>query len=119
MDSQRDIIAEGAASYEEWRAGLLTDSEAVALYEEEARKKELWLRLVEARKAAGLSRAEVAERLGVSESQVARIERRGYDTATVRALRRYVEALGQGYSLTVVISRDPDRRAGDRLTAVS
>src|SRR6266508_4632382 len=98
VDSHRDIIAEGAANYEAWRQGLLADRESVARYEEEVRKNELWLQLVEARETAGLSRAELAQRLGVSETQVARIERRGYDTCTVRTLQRYVEALGEGYS---------------------
>jgi DNA-binding XRE family transcriptional regulator len=119
MESQRDIVAEGTASYNEWRAELLANQESVALYEEEARKKELWLQLVEARDAAGLSRAEMAERLGVSEAQVTRIERRGYDACTVRALQRYVEALGQDYSLTVVISRRADHASAGGLKVVS
>jgi DNA-directed RNA polymerase specialized sigma subunit len=49
------------------------------LYEEEAAKKELWLQLVEARQAAGLTQAEVAARLAIIQSQVSRIKRRGYD----------------------------------------
>jgi len=45
----------------------------------------------------------LAERLGVSQAQVARIEKRGYDSYTLTTLRRYVEALGEGYSLEVSI----------------
>jgi len=71
------------------------------VYEEEAAKKELWLQLVEARQAAGLTQAEVAKRLEVSPAQVARIEKRGYDAYTLTTLRRYVEALGEGFSLEV------------------
>ncbi|HEY7030207.1 MAG TPA: helix-turn-helix transcriptional regulator [Thermomicrobiales bacterium] len=114
-----DIVADGKASYEEWRAELLGDPESVALYEEEARKKDLWLQLVEARHAAGLSRAEMAERLGVSEAQVTRIERRGYDACTIRALQRYVEALGPGYSLTIEIARRSDDGPAAGLNAAS
>ena len=45
----------------------------------------------------------MAERLGVSQAQVARIEKRGYDAYTLNTLRRYVEALGEGFSLEVRI----------------
>jgi transcriptional regulator with XRE-family HTH domain len=43
-------------------------------------EKELWLQLVEARQAAGITQAELAKRLGVSQAQVARIEKCGYDS---------------------------------------
>lgn len=66
---------------------------------------ELWLRLVEGRQAAGLTQAQLAERLGVSQARVVRIEKRGYDAHTLTTLRRYVEALGQGFSLEVKIRR--------------
>ena len=45
----------------------------------------------------------MAERLGVSQAQVSRIEQRGYDAHTVKTLRRYVEALGEGFELEVRI----------------
>lgn len=62
---------------------------------------DLWLQLVDARLAAGLTQAQVAERLGVAQTQVARIEKRGYDANTLSTLRRYVAALGDGFSLEV------------------
>lgn len=55
------------------------------------------------RQAAGITQAELAKRLGVSQAQVARIEKRGYDAYTLNTLRRYVEALGAGFHLTVAI----------------
>ncbi len=82
---------------------MLADPQLATLYEEEAAKKELWLQLVEARQEAGLTQAEVAGRLGVSERQVARMEERGYDTFTLDALRRYVQVLGVGFRLEVRI----------------
>ncbi len=88
-------ISEGAARYERWRDAQLVDPEFRAVYEEEATKSELWLQLVEARQAAGLTQAELAARLGVSQAQVARIEKRGYDAYTLTTLRRYVDALGE------------------------
>src|SRR5437667_114410 len=61
----------------------------------------LW-ELVEARKAAGLTQAELARRLGVSQAQVARIEKCGYDSYTLNTLRRYVQALGRTLEVTVM-----------------
>ena len=96
-----DIAEEGAKRYQEWRERLLSDPETRAIYEEEAAKSELWLQLVEARQKAGLTQRQMAERLGVSQAQVARIEKRGYDAYTLNTLRRYVTALGDGFSLEV------------------
>jgi transcriptional regulator with XRE-family HTH domain len=84
---------------------LWADPEYRAIYEEEAAKSELWLQLVEARQAAGLSRAQMAKRLGVSQADVARIEERGYDTSTLNELRRYVQVLDPDFVLEVSIRR--------------
>jgi transcriptional regulator with XRE-family HTH domain len=60
---------------------------------------------VETRHESGLTQAEVARRLGVSQAQVARIEKRGYDAYTLTTLRRYLRALGSEYSLEVRVRR--------------
>jgi DNA-binding XRE family transcriptional regulator len=109
---KRDLAREGAEQYLEWRHELLATPEDRRVYEEEAAKKELWLQLIEARQGAGLTQAELAERLGVSQAQVARLEKRGYDAYTLNSLRRYVEALGDGFRLEVFIrSDDPEPTA--------
>ena len=109
-DTRRNYIAKGQTAYEEWRDSFLADPENRRIYEEEAAKKDLWLQLVEARLAAGLTQAEVAERLGVTQSQVARIEKRGYDAYTLTTLRKYVEALGNSFALEVrVVCHRPVR----------
>jgi DNA-binding XRE family transcriptional regulator len=100
---KQDVIAEGERDYEEWRRSLLNTPEKRALYEEVAAKSDLWLQLVEARMAAGLTQEEMAKRLGVSQAQVSRIEKRGYDAYTLNTLRRYVRALGDGFSLEVKV----------------
>jgi len=105
MVRKRDLTAEGQASYQQWRDELRTDPEYQAIYAAEAAKSELWLQLVEARQAAGLTQAELAQRLGVSQSQVARIEKQGYDAYTLTTLHRYVEALGDEFSLEVTVRR--------------
>src|SRR6266849_2790101 len=99
---------DGRRLFEEDRARMLADPEYRRIYEEEAAKKELWVQLVEARQAAGLTQAEVAKRLGVSQAQVARIEKRGYDAYTLNTLRRYVQALGEGFALEVRV-RQPEK----------
>ena len=98
-------IDEGARRYEAWRKRLLANPETEALYHEEAAKKELWMQLVEARHDAGLTQVQMAERLGVTQTQVARIEKAGYDAYSLNTLRRYVAALGEGYELEVRIRR--------------
>ena len=99
---RRDHIEEGEQAYQAWRDTLLSDPEAREIYKEEAAKKELWLQLVEARQAAGLTQVELARRLGVSQAQVARIEKSGYDSYTLNTLRRYVQALGKRLEVAVV-----------------
>lgn len=101
IESKRDYIAEGQASYTRWREKLLADPENRRLHEEEAAKLDLWLQLVEARMDAGLTQAEMAKRMGVSQAQVARIEKKGYDSYTLNTLRRYIKALGEGFKLEV------------------
>jgi DNA-binding XRE family transcriptional regulator len=97
------IVSEGVRRYQQWRDEQMADPEFRAIYEEEAAKSELWLQLVEARQEAGLTQDQMALRLGVSQAQVARIEKRGYDTYTLTTLRKYVAALGEGFSLEVRI----------------
>src|SRR5438094_4041993 len=92
-ETERDYTKLGQESYQRWRDELRVDPEYQAVYEEEAAKSDLWLQLVEARQAAGLTQAQLAERLGVSQPQVARVEKRGYDAYTLNSLRRYVRAL--------------------------
>lgn len=94
---------EGQRRYEEYWARQMADPEYRRLYEEEASKKDLWLQLVEARQAAGLTQAEVAKRLGVNQSQVSRIEKRGYDAYTLTTLRKYLRALGDSFRLEVKV----------------
>lgn len=102
---KRDYIKEGEESYKRWRDRLQADPEYQAVYDEEAAKSELWLQLVEARQSTGMTQAEVAKRLGVSQAQVARIEKRGYDAYTLNTLRRYVKALGEDFELEVRVRR--------------
>ena len=61
--------------------------------------------LIEARSRAGLTQAEVAERMGTSQSSVARLES-GAAKPSLSTLRRYAKATGT----TVKIKMEPTER---------
>ena len=110
-----ETVVDGRQAFEEDYARIMNDPELHALYEYEAQKKELWLQLVEARMAKGLTQRQMAERLNVSQAQVARIEKAGYDCYTLNTLRRYVEALGSDFRLHVVIEHtEPAKEQSSR-----
>ena len=100
---KRDLLQEGEQDYSEWRASLTDTPEKAARYADMAAKSDLWLQLVEARQSTGLSQRALAERLGVSQAQVARIEKRGYESYTLNTLRRYLAALGDNFVLQVSV----------------
>jgi len=106
---------EGQKRYDEYWAKQMADPEFRAIYEEEAAKSELWLQLVEARQEAGLTQKQMAERIGVSQAQVARIEKEGYETYTLTTLRRYVAALGDEFQLEVRVRRRERGEQRERL----
>ena len=109
---RKNVLKAGEESYQRWHDGLMQDPEFQAVYEEEAAKSALWLQLVEARLAAGLTQKQMAERLGVSQAQVARIEKEDYDSYTLSTLRKYIAALGAGFSLEVKI-HTPEEFSGE------
>lgn len=115
MNRMSAKISEGRRRYDKYWAKQMADPEFRRVYEEETAKKELWLQLVEARQAAGLTQDELANRLGVSQAQVARIEKRGYDAYTLNTLRRYVQALGEGFSLDIRVRQPEDQRHAERV----
>ena len=108
-DAATPRLTEGQQGHPASRGRLRADPEGRVTSEQRAARKELWLQLVEARQAAGLTQAQLAEHLGVTQSQVARMEKRGYDAYTLKSLRRYVQALGPDFSLEVTVGRLPRR----------
>ena len=57
-----------------------------------------------------MTQAEVAKRLRVSQAQVARLEKRGYDAYTLTSLRRHVHALGDDVDLEVKVRQARQHR---------
>lgn len=82
----------------ELKARLLEDPETRAEYEALEPEFAIARELIAARTRAGLSQAEVAERMGTSQSTVARLES-GRSLPSLRTLERYANATG---SRTVV-----------------
>lgn len=72
---------------------LLTDSEARTEYEAQAPEFDIARELIAARARAGLTQAEVAERMHTTQSTVARIES-GRAMPSLRTLARYAAATG-------------------------
>ena len=68
--------------------------------------------LGDARRHVGLTQQELAQRLGVSQAQVARLEQRGYSAHTLRSLRRYIAALGEEFTLAIAVRRSEMPAAG-------
>lgn len=96
-------MSDGQRLYEEYWEQKMADPKFRALYEQEAMIGELWLQMIEARQAAGISQQDMADRLGISKSKVAQIERNGYATMSLSALMDYIHALGPGFSLEIKI----------------
>ncbi|WP_223841847.1 helix-turn-helix domain-containing protein [Kocuria sp. cx-455] len=67
---------------------------------------------------AGLTQAQLAERIGVGQRQVSKIERADLDSAKVGTIRSYLEAVGVGWRSStcwaISASRWPDRCPHDR-----
>ena len=60
-------------------------------------------RLRELRERAGLTQAQLAERIGVGQRQVSKIEQGDLDSAKVGTIRSYVEAVGGELALEYVM----------------
>jgi predicted transcriptional regulator len=78
----------------------LRDPEFRRSYEAQKPEFKLAKQLILARRRAGLSQAEVAKRMGTTQSAVARLES-GTGSPALRSLRRYAEAVGCQVQLRV------------------
>jgi predicted transcriptional regulator len=74
-------------------AGLLDEARIVA-FRQKLRAEARAHRLAEIRQAYGLDQSALADRLGVSQSRISRIERGDLDHSEVATIRSYVAALG-------------------------
>jgi len=94
MTKWKDVRAQAAA------AGHL-DEQRVAQHKAQALAQVRGHRLGELRQAAGLNQETLAQRLGVSQSRVSRIERGELDHTEIATLRAFLGALGGELEITV------------------
>ena len=69
------------------------DPEAKRLFDEYGRQLEIAYRMLQLRKARGLSQEELAAKVGTTQSNVARLEA-GNQNFTIKLLGRFADALG-------------------------
>ncbi|EPM0024958.1 helix-turn-helix domain-containing protein [Citrobacter farmeri] len=82
-----------SVAWDDVRADLMSDPEVQAAMEAEERKVRLQAMLAEWRKHAGLTRAQVAERMGVTPPTVSRMEA-NIIKASLETIVRYARACG-------------------------
>ena len=87
--------------FEELKARLLTNPEVKAEYDALAPEFEIAAELVKARLRAGLSQAELALRMGTSQSAIARLES-GQTLPSTKTLLHYAEATGSRFHLRLL-----------------
>jgi ribosome-binding protein aMBF1 (putative translation factor) len=80
--------------FDEFLCEQLKDPEFAKTFAEEKQKIDLAIKLAEIRHEAGLSQRELAERVGTSQSVIARMENPDYSGYSIRMLRRIATALG-------------------------
>ncbi|OOF42493.1 transcriptional regulator [Rodentibacter rarus] len=80
-------------NYKQVKAHLLQDDETNQLYLQEKRVEELQFLLQEMRARAGLTVSQVAERMGVTQPAVSKLEKNA-SRASFLTLQRYAQACG-------------------------
>lgn len=75
------------------KAQMLANPAIAAEYEAQAEEFAAARELIAARARAGLTQGEVAQRMGTTQSAVARLEG-GKTTPSIRSLQRYAQAIG-------------------------
>lgn len=72
------------------------------------------LRLQQVREASGLTQEEVAQRMGVTQASLSRLEHRA--DVKLSNIRKYVEAVGGRLEVSVVMPRKAKRRTATTIT---
>jgi transcriptional regulator with XRE-family HTH domain len=89
---------------------LLADADVKAEYERLKPVMELAWTLVEARKRAGMTQAEVAAKMGTTQSAIARVES-GRASPTLETVRRYFDATGSMFKIQLLPPAGSKRKA--------
>ena len=100
-----------AMSLEDLAAKRPVDRERVDEHKERMLGEVRAYRLRELREQAGLTQAALAERIGVGQRQVSKIEQGDLENAKLGTIRRYLEAVGGSMLLEYVMGDDRVRVA--------
>ncbi len=95
-------------------AKLMKNPEFAAEYERLGPEFDLAKKLILARKNAGLTQAELAERMHTTQSAIARLES-GTLPARLDTLQRYAEATGNRLDIAFVAKAEPVKTEPDRV----
>jgi ribosome-binding protein aMBF1 (putative translation factor) len=87
--------------FEDFKARLLADPEVRAEYDALAPEFEIASELLRARLRAGLSQAELAARMGTSQSTIARLES-GQTLPSTKTLLRFAQATGSRFQIRLL-----------------
>ncbi|KAA0976098.1 helix-turn-helix domain-containing protein [Paeniglutamicibacter gangotriensis] len=93
-------------TYEEYAAKRPVDAasrERINAHKERMLAEVRAYRLRELREQAGLTQTQLAERIGVGQRQVSKIERGDLDNAKIGTIRNYLEAVGGGLAVEYVL----------------
>jgi len=98
-------------SLKDFKARALARPEVRRLYDGLAEEFELLDEILKARAASGLTQAEVASRIGTTQSAVARLESEiGRHSPSIATLKRYASALGYKLQVRLVKAESPTPR---------
>lgn len=88
-------------SYKQVKETLLQDKETHTLYLQERRVEELQLLLKALRQKSGLTVSQIAERMGVTQPAVSKLEKNA-TRASFTTLQRYAQACGSELRISVM-----------------
>lgn len=89
------------------RAGVNSTPERRAAYEQAGRDQELGRLVYELRTRAGLTQAELAERMGTTQAAISRLEEGG-GTPRLDTLTKLAEAVGRGFVVSFPANDEDD-----------
>jgi DNA-binding XRE family transcriptional regulator len=98
---QNAAMARTAIPFKKLKDAWMKDPSFRAEYDRLKPEYELALALIKARGKAGLTQAEVAKKMGTTQSVVARIES-GQNPPNLKTLERYAEAVGKRIQVKLV-----------------
>jgi transcriptional regulator with XRE-family HTH domain len=102
-------------THKQLRAKALANSEVMAEFEKQSQEFSLLDEFLKARAAEGLTQAEVAEKIGTTQSAVARMESgRGKHSPSLATLTKYADALGCKLEIRLVRQSRPNTKRPQR-----